>query len=129
VSDGRKVIVCACCGKTGVLRGRGLRKACYERHRAAKTLDQFPRLGPPGEGVPEIPGVTYRQLDYWARQGYLRPSASRGSGVSRLWPRAEVKVAWTMSRLVAAGIPPSVAARVARGEKEIAPGVKVLVKA
>jgi hypothetical protein len=32
-----------------------------------------------------------------------------------------------MARLVAAGLPPALAERVARGEREIAPGVKVLV--
>lgn len=71
-------------------------------------------------------GITYRQLVYWTDRGYLHPAA--GSTLrSRSWPASEVPVAATMRRLVAAGLPPAVAARVARGDTEIAPGVRVTV--
>ncbi len=75
-------------------------------------------------------GVTYRQLDYWTRQGYIHAAArSRHSrqGVPRIWSPVELAVAETMGRLVAAGITPATAARVARGETEIGPGIQVVV--
>src|SRR5690242_11820245 len=32
-------------------------------------------------------GVSYRQIDYWCRQGYLKPlTASPGKGAGRVWP-------------------------------------------
>jgi MerR-like DNA binding protein len=60
-------------------------------------------------------GITYRQLDYWARMGYLRPSQpAPGSGNWRRWSADERRVAVTMARLVSAGVAVPVAARVAR---------------
>ncbi len=73
-------------------------------------------------------GLSYRQLDYWARQGYLHPERDGdGSGHARQWSPEELAVAETMARLVAAGIPPATAVRVARGETEIGPGIRVVV--
>lgn len=37
-----RTVVCVCCGQLGVLFGRGLRRACYARHRRGGTLGQFP---------------------------------------------------------------------------------------
>jgi DNA-binding transcriptional MerR regulator len=80
-----------------------------------------------------IDGVSYRQIDFWARCGYLRPAnAQPGSGVSRLWTAAEAEVARTMGRLVTAGFTPKLAHRVARARQtrlELAPGVFVEVGA
>jgi hypothetical protein len=79
-------------------------------------------------------GVTYRQLDYWTRQGYLHPenggAAAAGSGTYRRWPEAELTVARLMGRLTAASIPPDVAAKVARrwpAGYELAPGIWIKV--
>lgn len=78
-------------------------------------------------------GATYRQLDYWARKGYLRPSQpgkredDYGSGFARRWTDEEIRVAALMARLANAGLPPALAARIARGDHEIGPGVFVLV--
>jgi DNA-binding transcriptional MerR regulator len=33
-----------------------------------------------GPDAAELAGITYRQLDYWARQGWLQPSVDRGTG-------------------------------------------------
>jgi hypothetical protein len=33
-----------------------------------------------GPRAAELAGITYRQLDYWARQGWLRPTVVRGRG-------------------------------------------------
>lgn len=104
----------------------GLCSTCYP-NRHTGTDEQLPRRGDRGD-VPTEP--TYRQLDYWTSQGYLRPDvASPGSGYVRQWPAAERRIAATMARLTAAGIPPKVAHDVARagGRLEIAPGVVVEV--
>lgn len=72
-------------------------------------------------------GISYRQLDYWVRQGWLRPERDRrGTGVPRRWPEAELAVARRMVRLTAAGFPPALAHRFARDlwpDGEIAPGI------
>lgn len=75
-------------------------------------------------------GMTYRQIDYAVRLGLLKPLHVGGSGTSREWTRAELDVARIMGRLVAAGMKPEPASRVARspGHRcEIAPGVWIEV--
>ena len=76
-------------------------------------------------------GITYRQLDHWARQGYLRPvNGFSGSGRDREWPLAEAEIARRMVRLVAAGLSVEQAARFARDtwpRGEIAPGIVIEV--
>ena len=75
-------------------------------------------------------GITYRQLDFWVRRGFLRPVHDGGTGRSREWTRAELDVARLMGRLTAAGLPLETAHRVARsGESraEIAPGIWIEV--
>lgn len=119
---------CADCCTSGAIVARGLCSRCYRHHRVNGTVDQFDRASPSRDSQRlSIEGVTYRQLDYWVRRGWLRLPPSLGSGVWRQWPEDEICVAKTMARLVNAGITPAVAARIARGEQEIAPGVKVLV--
>lgn len=87
-----------------------------------------PEQLPPGtvgfQALVEL-GLSYRQVDYWTRLGYLhaiRPDV--GSGKLRLWPESEVRVAARMGRLVRAGVSPADAERVARGG-ELAPGITV----
>jgi hypothetical protein len=62
--------------------------------------------------------VSYRQIDYWVRRGWLRPDDPRpGSGYGRDWSDDEVRVAERMARLVRAGLAPDVAARLAREDR------------
>jgi DNA-binding transcriptional MerR regulator len=73
--------------------------------------------------------ISYRQLDHWAKCGYLTPDREgKGSGVRREWPVAELEIARRMGVLTAAGIRVGQAAVFAR-EKwprgEIAPGVVI----
>lgn len=123
---------CASCGREGLLRARGLDANCYERHRKAGTLEQFPVTlnQDTGEGAP-LDGITYRQLDFWVRRGYLHPDhEAPGSGGNRRWTEQECHVARLMGRLVAAGFTPEGAHRVARAGSswvELAPGVLVVV--
>jgi MerR HTH family regulatory protein len=73
---------------------------------------------------PEELGITYRQLDYWTRQGYLRPVQphsnirSGGTGYARQWPESELAIAASMGRLIRLGLTAEAAHRVARAGRE-----------
>lgn len=62
---------------------------------------------------PEDTGATYRQLDHWARKGYLH-TESVGTGHKRQWAYGELMVARRMVQLIAVGFNPKEAARYAR---------------
>jgi DNA-binding transcriptional MerR regulator len=47
--------------------------------------------------------VTYRQLDYWSRRGFI-PNTAKGSGVPRHFTEADVGYITQFSRLVHAGL-------------------------
>lgn len=76
-------------------------------------------------------GVSYRQLDYWIRFGYIEAeNPTPGSGRRRVVAPEELLVAERMARLVAGGMAVAVAAIVARQPDEhveIARGVTVRV--
>ena len=80
-------------------------------------------------------GVTARQLDHWARRGYLRATeAAPGYGHPRKWPHVEYDVARLMVRLIDAGLTVDVAATTARvaiehrlEEVVLADGIKITV--
>jgi hypothetical protein len=59
-------------------------------------------------------GITFRQLDYWCRRGYLKPQGGEGSGNPRWWPSSELEVARRMVALVRDGYQVAAAARKAR---------------
>lgn len=71
---------------------------------------------PHGPEAAKAAGITYRQLDYWTRKGYLRPRdvACPGSGHQREYLPAEIQVAALMGQLCAQGMWPSVAEPIAR---------------
>lgn len=56
--------------------------------------------------VCHLVGITYRQLDYWARTGLLRPSLkmARGSGSQRLYGFGDVVQLKVVKRLLDAGM-------------------------
>ena len=74
-------------------------------------------------------GPSYRNIEYWVDKGYLRPDLAEIDGDRAMWswPPAEQRVAIAMGRLVAAGLRPDAAERVARhptgGPVVLAPGV------
>jgi DNA-binding transcriptional MerR regulator len=78
---------------------------------ATLTCDDAPATS---AEVCEETGITYRRLDFWVRQGYLRPAGQTGTGHRRKWPESEVRVARHMSRLIDAGWTVAAAARIAR---------------
>lgn len=53
-----------------------------------------------------IVGITYRQLDYWARTGLVRPSIrdARGSGTQRLYAFRDLLELKVVKRLLDAGL-------------------------
>src|SRR6266496_6847780 len=67
--------------------------------------------GEQGEGfrgpqVCKIVGITYRQLDYWARTDLLRPSISeaRGSGTQRRYSYTDLLELKVIKQLLDAGV-------------------------
>lgn len=66
--------------------------------------------------VMDATGLTYRQVDYWTRMGWLRTvtAPTPGSGYWRAYPRAEVRVAHLMVAMANAGVAVQVAAEAAR---------------
>jgi DNA-binding transcriptional MerR regulator len=59
-----------------------------------------------GPQVCALVGITYRQLDYWARTGLLRPSIAdaRGSGTQRRYSYHDVLELKVIKQLLDAGI-------------------------
>lgn len=56
--------------------------------------------------VCNLVGITYRQLDYWARTGLIKPSvqSARGSGSQRLYSFTDVVQLKVVKRLLDAGM-------------------------
>lgn len=73
-------------------------------------------------------GITYRQADFWTRQGLLRPygRAAATQGYPRDYPDGEARVARRMARLIEAGLRLRPAHDIARGDEK---GARVLRQA
>jgi DNA-binding transcriptional MerR regulator len=68
--------------------------------------------------VARMADVTYRQLDYWVRRGFLEPThADAGSGTPREWSPADALRAVLIARLVRAGMTVHGAVTVAQGAR------------
>lgn len=73
-------------------------------------------------------GMTYRQLDYWTRQGYLHcDNPTPGSGTRRTWPAEQLAVASVMAVLVAAGLTVEAAHHAARNDGWLTDEVHVTI--
>ena len=72
----------------------------------AGTEVRQPDEGYRGPQVCSIVGITYRQLDYWARTDLLRPSITeaRGSGTQRRYSYLDLLQLKVIKRLLDAGI-------------------------
>ena len=59
-----------------------------------------------GPQVCGLVGISYRQLDYWARTGLLQPSvaAARGSGTRRVYSYSDVLEIKVIKQLLDAGV-------------------------
>ena len=70
------------------------------------AADQQVPTGYRGPQVCAIVGITYRQLDYWARTGLLHPSINeaRGSGSQRVYSYTDLLQLKVIKRLLDAGV-------------------------
>ena len=59
-----------------------------------------------GTQAAEVVGISYRQLDYWARTGLVEPSirTASGSGTQRLYGFRDILVLKIVKRLLDAGV-------------------------
>jgi len=74
---------------------------------AARGPDAGPaEIGYRGPTACAAAGITYRQLDYWARTGLVEPSvrAAHGSGSQRLYSFRDILVLKVVKRLLDTGI-------------------------
>lgn len=71
-----------------------------------EVLDVPGELGYRGPAACKAAGITYRQLDYWARTGLVEPSvrAASGSGSQRLYGFRDVLVLKVVKRLLDTGV-------------------------
>jgi DNA-binding transcriptional MerR regulator len=69
-------------------------------------VDGAPEIGYRGPTACAAAGITYRQLDYWARTGLVEPSvrAAHGSGSQRLYSFRDILVLKVVKRLLDTGI-------------------------
>ena len=74
-------------------------------------------------------GATYRQIDHWTRQGYIRTDGrpSPGSGITRQYPVEEAAVVAYMVRACRFGVSPERAAHAARHDGELGPGAYLVL--
>lgn len=63
-------------------------------------------LGFSGTRAAKVVGITYRQLDYWARTGLIKPSiqAAQGSGTQRRYSFTDIVQLKVVKRLLDAGM-------------------------
>ncbi len=63
-------------------------------------------VGYRGPAACQIAGITYRQLDYWARTGLVEPTVrgATGSGTQRLYSFRDILLLKVIKRLLDAGI-------------------------
>ncbi len=68
------------------------------------SLDQ--QAGYRGPIACKVAGITYRQLDYWARTGLVEPSvrSATGSGTQRLYSFRDILVLKVVKRLLDTGV-------------------------
>jgi DNA-binding transcriptional MerR regulator len=64
------------------------------------------RVGYGGKALCGVVGITYRQLDYWARTGLVTPSirSAKGSGSQRLYSFEDIVRLRVVKRLLDAGV-------------------------
>lgn len=67
---------CVCCERRGRHAARGLVDACYARHKAAGTLDRFPRRN-------RRAADTREEHSFWSGQGLSDEAIARQLGISR----------------------------------------------
>ncbi|MFZ9308684.1 MAG: MerR family transcriptional regulator [Candidatus Nanopelagicales bacterium] len=69
-------------------------------------MQDLKSLGFKGTTACSVAGITYRQLDYWARTGLIEPSmqSAQGSGSIRLYSFYDILVLKVVKRLLDTGV-------------------------
>ena len=77
-----------------------------EKFVTSPATPEPPEIGYRGATACSAAGISYRQLDYWARTGLVEPSvrSATGSGTSRLYGFRDILVLKIVKRLLDAGI-------------------------
>ena len=90
-------------GARGSRAGRALPRPAVRR-RVRRVPDEL--VGYRGPSACQIAGITYRQLDYWARTALVVPSirSAAGSGSQRLYSFKDILVLKIVKRLLDTGI-------------------------
>ncbi|KAA8828230.1 MULTISPECIES: MerR family transcriptional regulator [Bifidobacterium] len=72
----------------------------------SSTDSEEPKRGYRGTVASKVAGITYRQLDYWARKQIVEPSItpSHGSGSRRLYSFKDVVILAVSKKLLDAGV-------------------------
>ena len=94
-------------GSTGEARQTGTTPAVAQGMLFADDLPQLDdEVGYRGPTACRAAGITYRQLDYWARTGLVEPSvrAAGGSGTQRLYGFRDILVLKVVKRLLDTGV-------------------------
>ena len=99
------------CSYTRVTPGSSGESGWSARHGAASSRGSMAGAGCPSAGyrgpqVCKIVGITYRQLDYWARTDLVRPSVcdADGSGTQRLYSYRDLVELKVVKSLLDAGV-------------------------
>ncbi|MGW0827145.1 MerR family transcriptional regulator [Streptomyces sp. NPDC002845] len=73
---------------------------------AGATSETYEKIGYRGPTACAAAGITYRQLDYWARTGLVEPSVrpAYGSGTQRLYSFRDVVVLKIVKRFLDTGV-------------------------
>lgn len=81
---------------------QGLQEALFETASDGLSVD----IGYRGPVACRAAGITYRQLDYWARTGLIEPSirSAAGSGSQRLYSFRDILVLKVVKRLLDTGV-------------------------
>jgi DNA-binding transcriptional MerR regulator len=81
-------------------------RSAHSDTRPGSSVEEQTPEGFRGPQVCTLIGITYRQLDYWARTGLLRPSIAdaRGSGTQRRYSYHDVLELKVIKQLLDAGI-------------------------
>jgi DNA-binding transcriptional MerR regulator len=89
---------------SAVSRAAGAARPSRGARRTEPALDLDEGFG--GPQVCQLVGISYRQLDYWARTGLLRPSLAeaKGSGTKRRYSYRDLLELKVIKRLLDAGL-------------------------
>jgi hypothetical protein len=93
--------ICTCGARSRTPMPDDMRARWHQAHTATRTA----AAGIPGVAAADAIGISYRQLDYWARTNLLVPSmaTATGSGSRRRYSPADIELGRLIAALATAG--------------------------